>query len=373
MSSRHSYLYKLYLFIFSWPKISLSLILGFCFSTQGLALQIYRTGKPKDVSPRTTPLVCLAGGASDDAWAQGWREMMIKANGGDIVIIRADGRRGGYEPWLYEDPDGHKFPKVNSVSSIVVSSLEDANRRSVETLINQAELVFIAGGDQYNYLRFIKGSRLHKALKKALYIRKVPFGGTSAGTALLSDILFTAQYEPPTNESSAYTVINNMLKNPTGPGVSLERDFLKPPFFDRVITDSHFSERNRQGRLLAFMARAFYNQYPDIKDIHDIKAIGADEKTSVCVDGRGRAKIYGDNYIHFLIGNRPIERVQKGQTLHWFGNGKAVKVYSISGKDTKTAEFNLKTWTGKGGTLKYWYVDGTKGIASFFSDVPFVF
>ncbi len=347
--------------------------MNLCLLTStALALEIYRTGHTEDVMPPTSPLVCLAGGASDDAWADGWRELMLKANGGDVVIIRADGRRGGYEPWLYDDPDHHKFPKINSVSSLVISSVNDANQDRAINLVKQAELVFIAGGDQYNYLRFIKGTRLHEALKKALNERKVPFGGTSAGTALLGDIHFTAQHEPPTDETS-HASIENMLKNPAEKGVSLDRGFLKPYFLEKVITDSHFSQRNRQARLITFMARALYNGYSDIQSTRDIKAIGADEKTSFCFNDKGKGKVYGEHSIHFLIGNYPIERIRRDHTLHWFGGGRAVKVYSISGTHSAHSEFDLKTWTGTGGELKYWSIDGSREATPFFINVPFIF
>lgn len=335
----------------------LTLFMNCVLPSQSLAFKIYRTGNKYDVSPSTTPVVCLAGGASDDSWADGWREMMLKANGGDIVIIRADGRRGGYEPWLFEDPDGHNFPKVNSVHSIVITSTKDSNRKEVVELVDKAELVFIAGGDQYSYLRFIKGTRLQKALLRALTERKVPFGGTSAGTALLGDVIFTAQYEPPTDENSMAST-EAILKDPAGKGVSLERGFLTPHFLNQVVTDSHFSQRNRQSRLITFMARAVYNGYSDLHSFN-IKAIGVDEQTAMCFDDHGMAKIYGIHSAHFLIGNQNIERISKNQSLHWYGKKRAVKVYSISGTNSNTAEFDLKTWSGVGGNLKYWSIDGS--------------
>ena len=51
-------------------------------------------------------------------------------------------------------------------------------------IIRQAEVVFIAGGDQGNYLRGWKGTPVQDAINANIAAGK-PIGGTSAGLAVL--------------------------------------------------------------------------------------------------------------------------------------------------------------------------------------------
>ncbi len=336
---------------------------SFCFllllflAPHSFAIKIYHVGSKKDIKPPTIPIVCLAGGGEDDYWAEGWKEMIKRANGGDVVIIRADDDREEYESWVFNDTAHHGFKKVNSVSTLVIESKEDASNARAVSIVDNAEMIFFAGGDQYKYYSSINGTKLGKALTKALKKRKIPFAGTSAGMAILGGIDYTAKSNFENLNSSNVTAADAML-NPTGQLITLDRSFLTPYFMENVVTDTHFSQRDRQGRLLGFMARAVYNNFGKI-NATNVKGIGSDEGTAVCINDNGTAKVYGNNSVHFLIGNAEVERLKPGASLNWFANKKAVKVYSISGAHFANAEFNFKTWSGVGGISKYWYVDGS--------------
>jgi len=336
------------------------------FSQFASALKIYRIGNSHNVSPTTEPMVCLAGGGEDDYWSDGWKEMINRANGGDVVVIRADDDREEYESWIFDDTARHGFRKVNSVSTIILSNEADSSSKELISLIDHAEMIFFAGGDQYKYYRFIHGTKLEAALNRALKERKIPMAGTSAGMAILGDIDYIAQVDTQSDPISNVSA-KDVLINPTGLFVTLDRGFLTPNYLDKVVTDTHFSQRNRQGRLIGFMARATYNNYSDV-NASNIKGIGADEGTAVCINDNGIAKIYGTNSVHFLLGNHPIERLQSGSSLNWYGNKLAIKVYSISGLNSDTAEFDFKTWSGVGGQSKYWYIDGTYVDQPFFGE-----
>lgn len=323
------------------------------FMTSGHAAQVYRTGNTEDIQRATGMVNCFAGGGSDDAWAAGWKLMLKEANGGDVVIIRADGRRGGYENWIFGDTDKHGFANVNSVTTIDLNDISDGEDRALVNIINNAEMIFFAGGDQARYFRFIKGSSLHKALRQAMHGRHIPFGGTSAGAAIMGDISYRAFNRPADDLVTA----DNVMNQPTAPFVDLDRDFLSPAFMTKVIVDTHFAQRNRQGRLVGFMARAVHNNYENINALN-IRAIGIDEETAVCYGQSGQAKVFGNNNAYFLDGNSLIERIEDGLPLNWLGNHQAVKVYEIHGGNVP-AGFDLKTWQGSGGREQYWHVDGT--------------
>lgn len=321
------------------------------------AARFYTTGSTTNVSPVTTGALCLAGGGSDDGWSDGWKYMLEKANGGDVVIIRADGSRGGYETWLYNDTSLHGFPKVNSVQTILIKSASDANLAEVETRIKNAELIFFAGGDQSIYINWFKGSKLAAAVDYMMKVKKVPVGGTSAGMAILGGIDYTANYSSPLKKGSNVTSID-VMKDPTGLFVDLNRQLLNPAYLNEVVTESHFSQRNRQGRVVGFMARAVYNNYGDVNS-SNVKGIAADEATAYCYSETGTGKVFGLGSVFFLKGNAPIERIVPGASLNWVQNNQAVKVYQVKGVNSATASFDVFTWTGSGGTDQYWWVDGS--------------
>ena len=327
------------------------------FVSQTALAKIYSKGNATDVTVVTQPVLCLAGGASDDLWVDGWKLLLNASGGGDIVIIRPDTGRGTYESWIYDDSGGHNLPKVDSVTTIPLTKASDALSPEAATAVRNAELIFFDGGDQSIYLAMIEGTPLESALDYALHVRRVPMGGTSAGMALLGGIDFTAKYNP--SKKSSLVTSELAMKDPTAQYVDLDRQTLVPPFLEHVITDTHFSQRNRQGRLVSFMARAVYNNYGDIGPFN-IKGIGADEGTAFCYDTvTGIGKVYGTNSVHFAIGNANIERIAAGFSLNWLWQREAVKVYSIPASANATASFDLSTWTGTGGKASYWFVDGT--------------
>ncbi len=331
-------------------------VLMFASTVPVHAVQFYTTGNTANVTKTTSLGVCLAGGGSDDAWAGGWKFMLNKAGGGDIVVIRADGTRGGYESFIYNDDGNHGFPLVDSVTTIVIESASDANRTDVETAIRNAEMVFFAGGDQYLYISWFNNSKVESAVEYLLNSKKAPVGGTSAGMALLGGIDFTARYDSP-DPNKDLVDSEDVMNDPTGYFVDLNRTVVNPPFMSNVITDTHFSARNRFGRIVGFMARADYN-WSDVSAT-SIKAIASDEGTAACFDGGGIAKVYGSGKAYFLKGNKAIERIRSGYSLDWWGSRQAVKAYVITGSAGGAGSFNLGSWSGSGGLSEYWWVDGS--------------
>jgi cyanophycinase len=337
----------------TYLKVTSSLLL---MSMSAQAFEIYTTGNTADLQRATQSMTCLAGGGEDDRWSEGWRHMLLKANGGDVLVIRADDRRGGYEDWIFNDTEKHGFPKVNSVRTLVLNKADDGHQADVTRVIHNAEMIFFAGGDQSEYIRLIKGTPMESALNYVLHVKKVPFGGTSAGMAILGDIDFRARYSAPPKEDEMVTS-QDVIKDPTGRFVDMDRGFITPEFMERVITDTHFSQRQRQGRLVGFMAKAVYNNYGNVNTLN-IRGIAADEETAVCFGKSGQARVFGTNSIYFLAGNAPIERIQPGSSLDWYGNREAIRVYAIHGSQSSSARFDLTTWSGTGGETRYWYVDG---------------
>lgn len=302
-------------------------------------------GSSADVTPTGVQSgLVLAGGGGDNADAMKW--MINRAAGGDVVVLRATGT-DGYNNYLYTTLG----IAVNSVETILVSSRAAAEDPYVAQQVRNAEALFIAGGDQYDYYQFWKDTPLMDAISYLINEKGVTVGGTSAGMAILGKV-----YYAPSGSSATSAVV---LANPYSSSVNiLGRDnFISAPYMDNVVTDTHFDARDRSGRLFTFLARMVTDWGIEAK------GIAANEYTAVCVDTDGKAYVFGNpaytDYAYFLRsqGCAP-ETCTAGQPLTWNCNQQAVKVYRVLGKKTNPDYFDLTTWDGgSAGQWQWWYAE----------------
>ena len=306
-------------------------------------------GDPKDVTVTTSAGTVLMGGSTDVDSAMKW--MINKSIGGDVVIIRASGATG-YNQYLYDLVKVNGIRQVNSVETLLINSVELANNPKVAERIKEAEMLFIAGGDQANYIRFWRNTTVEEALNYLINVKKVPVGGTSAGCAILGEAVFTAENNTITSEEA--------LVNPFNSKITLAKsDFINNPFLKNTITDTHYNNPDRKGRHITFLAR-LANDF----NWQEHKGIGVEEETAVCIDENGKAVVYGTGTAYFLKGSsEKPEKCSPNNKLNWVNNKKAIQAYLITGKETGNGSFDLTNWTTvSGGTSKNMYV--TDGVLS---------
>ncbi len=108
-----------------------------------------------------------------------------------------------------------------------------------------------------------------------------------------------------------------------------------------LITDSHFVERDRMGRLLAFLARL-------VKDgrANEVRAIAVDRETALLVDPDGEAHVIANAshptpFVYFLHTPGPPEQCAPGRPLAY----RNIPVYRLGPQGS----FNLPRWSGNGG------------------------
>jgi cyanophycinase len=261
----------------------------------------------------------MGGGTDVDA---GFQWMINKSGGGDFVVIRATGT-DAYDPWIFYD-----LGRVNSAETIIIENRAAASDPFVLDKILKAEALFIAGGDQSNYVDYWKGTPVEDAIH-TLAARGVPIGGTSAGLAVLGEFVFSAA------NGTVYS--DTALSNPYNKKVALERDFLVLPHMSSIITDSHFVTRDRMGRLLTFLARIVQDGWATAP-----RGVGIDEMTALAMEPNGNAVVYGSGAAYLLKTNGAPQVCQPKTPLTYTN----VSVYRVSG----SATFNFATWTGSGGT-----------------------
>jgi cyanophycinase len=259
--------------------------------------QYFRTGSTKDVAVATRAGFALMGGGKDLDEAFRW--MCERAGGGDFLVLRASGN-DNYNPYI------QPLCKLNSVATLILPNREAAMDPFVEQTIAHAEAIFIAGGDQANYIRYWMGTPVQAEINKAIQ-RGVPVGGTSAGLAVLGEWAYSAEGDKPDDPNlDAKTA----LMDPMGPRVTLVRGFLEIPVLKGIITDSHFAKRDRMGRLLVFLARIQSSDNPNIR------GIGVDEGAAVLVEPDGTATVVGKTKAYFLMPFPPAPKLQPGKPLN---------------------------------------------------------
>jgi cyanophycinase len=281
----------------------------------------YLAGNSADVAASTRFGLALGGGGTDVDALFTW--MSERAGGGDLVVIRASGA-DGYNHYALD------LGGLDSVETLVLKNRAASSAPFVLEIIRNADALFIAGGDQSHYVANWKGTPVEKAIQE-LAARGVPIGGTSAGTAVLGEFVYSGRGQMVTSAEA--------LANPFSRNITLDRGFLQLPGMGGVITDQHFVERDRMGRTLAFMARIVGGGWAG-----RCQSMAIDRETAILVDETGQATVvaragHPTPYAYFLSAGQPavvaprrpltyrgiqVERAQPGSTfdLHaWTGTG----------------------------------------------------
>jgi cyanophycinase len=291
----------------------------------GQSYKYFRLGNPADIRTSPTPGVAMMGGGTDLDEAFRW--LCNKGNGGDFLILRATG-----------DDDYNSYVNglchANSVATLIIPDREAALDPVVAEIIRKAEVVFIAGGDQSNYVRGWQGTPVESAINENIAAGK-PIGGTSAGLAVLGEFVYGCLKDKPDDKDLAST---DVLPDPYFERVTLVRNFLRVPHLGNLITDSHFARRDRMGRSLGFLARIMkdgWNSSP--------REVAIDEKSAVLVEADGKATVVGTGGgAYFLRPTQMPEVCENGVALTFRNIG----VYRVKAG----GHFDLTSWNGDEGT-----------------------
>jgi cyanophycinase len=310
-------------------SVVLYLLIASVASTNSFAqsetYKYFRIGKRGDAQTKVESGIAMMGGGTDLDEAFRW--LCNRGNGGDFLILRATG-----------DDDYNSYVnglcKANSVATLILRDRAAAEDPGVADIIRKAEVIFIAGGDQANYIRGWKGTPVEKAINEGIAQGK-PIGGTSAGLAVQGQFVYGAMGDKPDDKDLAST---DVLPNPYFDRVTLERDFLKIPHLESLITDSHFAKRDRMGRTLGFLARIMKDGWSDSP-----REIAIDEKSAVLVGADGRGRVVGSGRgAYFLRPTQAPEKCEKGVPLTF----RSISVYRVP----SDGRFDLTSWTGDSGT-----------------------
>jgi len=303
-------------FVLSW------ILVISCFIPSFAAKQYsyFRVGNPNDVTTTTTPGTVLMGGGTDVDAAFQW--MCERAGNGDFLVVRATGT-DAYNPYIQQ-----LCPAINSVATLIIPNRAAASDPFVVSTIQNAEALWIAGGDQSNYINFWKGTPVEDQLN-AVIIRGAPIGGTSAGMNVLTQFIYSALASQGVTSSQA-------LADPFNRYITLDRDFVNLAILQGIIGDPHFVTRDRMGRDLAFMCRIYLNGWSSSP-----RDIAIDEKTALLIDAKGAATVVGSSTAYFMQAPGAPQVCQANTPLTYDN----IAVYRINA----SGSFDLSRWSGRAG------------------------
>lgn len=274
---------------------------------------------------------------------------------GNFVVIRAD-NDSKYDKYIYDLAMQMQTGsnKLTSVTTIVIqqqiSSLSSTDLDVIIPYLNQASAIFITGGDQYFYaVQYASsGGVIVNKLANLIANFNVPTGGTSAGMMMLSPINYIgnpnygsltslaaiSNYSNLTpklyqtilpNNKGDYcpngfwmfsSLTSNTCINGSSPPYSGQTAFSYFPVLynnqTATIVDAHFSERDRLGRLIAFMY-AFSSNNPSFPNqlsatstltnttsIPNVLGLGINSQTALIIKAFGNAPNSVKNQIEII-------------------------------------------------------------------------
>ncbi len=316
--------------------LAVLILLAIAFNTaQAASYRYFRVGNKVDVQTKASAGIALMGGGKDLDAAFEW--LCNQGNHGDFLVLRATGN-DDYNSYI------NGLCKMNSVATLILSDRQSAQDPRVAEIIRNATVVFIAGGDQSNYIRGWQDTPVQDALNANVALGK-PIGGTSAGLAVLGEFVYASLEDQPDGPDLAST---DVLPNPYFDRVTLVRNFLKVPGLNNLLTDSHFAKRDRMGRSLVFLARIMQDGW----SLHP-REVAIDEKSAVLVDADGQATVVGSGKgAYFLHPTEPPETCKESTPLTF----KNIDVYRVS----TGGHFDFLSWKGDGGVAYRLSVDAGK-------------
>jgi len=287
--------------------------------------QYFRLGNKVDAQSHPAAGTALMGGGTDLDEAFRW--LCKKADEGDFLVLRAHGD-DSYNSYV------NGLCKLNSVATLIIPDRAAAEDPAVAGIIRKAEVIFIAGGDQANYIRNWKSTPVEDAINAHVAAGKA-IGGTSAGLAVEGEFVYGALGDKPDENDLASA---DVLPNPYFDRVTLVRDFLRIPHLENLLTDSHFAKRDRMGRTLGFLARIMQDGWSESP-----REVAVDEKSAFLLEPEGKGTVVGSGRgAYFLRPTRMPAVCRMGQPLTF----EAISVY----RAPSGSHFDLLHWKGKDGT-----------------------
>ncbi len=237
------------------------------------------SAKPPEPPGPKGHLFIVGGGDRDEPLMRRFVEMAEAPGGGRIVIFTmASGVPLEVGPELVAEFRGYGVEDVTYYQL----TREEASRAESAALLDGAAAVWFAGGDQSRLTAVLLDTPLHIRLLE-FYAAGGLVGGTSAGAAVLSEVMITGDTTRPVEEGREWSTIEaGLIVHTRGLG-----------FIRNAVIDQHFLARRRQNRLISL-----------VLEKPDLVGAGIDEATAVLVRPDGRWEVLGASQVFIVDARR---------------------------------------------------------------------
>src|SRR5262249_25423023 len=144
--------------------------------------------------------------------------------------------------WL---PNYLKWLGANEAFNVKFDSVAASDDPGIPVRLSDVDAVFIKGGDQGRYYDLWNNRALERFIRSVAF-RGGAVGGTSAGAMSMAEFALTGSK----SLTSLHVLADShtsFLDDESDHGSGIHRDFLS--FVPGVMIDSHFTQRNRFGRM----------------------------------------------------------------------------------------------------------------------------
>ncbi len=217
------------------------------------------------VGPGRRRIVLMGGGPEVDRASILFAQ---SASGGDVLVLRATGSVDSYTSYFAAELA--IVPPPASVTTWRIDDVADADDDAVLCGVAGAEALWLAGGDQSDYL-IAWPDALHAAIA-GTGPRGAAIGGTSAGAMSWSGLAFDAH--------AGGTTSAEALAAPDADAVSVTFSPFAAAELADTLVDTHFVARDREGRMLSFLGRAIVEGMADAP-----RGLGLDEGAAIVIEG----------------------------------------------------------------------------------------
>jgi cyanophycinase len=220
-------------------------------------------------------LMIVGGGPQPAALVQQFVDLAGGRSKAKIAIFAEasqDGAKSGEEK-------ADDLRKLGAEARNIWITREHANADSIVRLLDGVTGVWFGGGDQNRLIQVLRGTRTEAAIR-ARYDAGAVIGGTSAGAAVMSEVMLTGDERRPGGARRDTTQANITIDRDnvvTDTGFALIRD---------AIVDQHFLRRKRHNRLISLVLE----RAPHL-------GAGIDESTALIVDPSGKWTVAGASVV----------------------------------------------------------------------------
>jgi cyanophycinase len=249
-----------------------------------LLLLLGASGAALAAEPRGA-LFIIGGGDRDEVMMRRFVEAAGRFGTGRIVVFPM----ASSEPIQTGDRLVDELKKMGAPEAVsYVLSREQALAEGSDRILDGAGGVFFSGGDQSRQTAVLLHTPIHRRLLE-LYENGCIMGGTSAGAAVMSEVMITGDEKRKPEEGHEFETIE------AGNIITTEGfGFLKT-----AIIDQHFVVRKRLNRLISLVAEKPH-----------LLGVGIDESTAIIVE-RGRLfEVLGESQV--LVWDGANARVRAG-------------------------------------------------------------